>query len=203
MQCPKCGAEVPGSDYICGACGAYAGGAGTAVAEEVAVGSGGATPHPSLVVPHPHPAPAVRQPPLGYPTGSEGPDYAHPTMHGWPGLAPPDAPRDLSVVRRELPHMERIPPEGLALGMDQSSLETLLALQVRKSAKRWARWSLVLAALALVFPVFFGPVGFATGYIAWRLGEKRLGRIGAALSAIGMIVGILLAVVVLSHRPQS
>ncbi len=60
----------------------------------------------------------------------------------------------------------------------------------------------MLAFLTLFVPVVFGPIGFASGYIAWRLGEKRLGRLGAALSATAMIAGIALAALLLGLGPE-
>ncbi|MER3454894.1 MAG: hypothetical protein C4318_07055 [Acidimicrobiia bacterium] len=135
MRCPKCAAEVPESDYVCGACGAYA----RSTSED---------------------EPLVESSRLADSEVSFG--------HG--------------------------------LDPNSASIESLLALRVRKSARRWARWSMVLAALALLFPVLFGPMGLASGYVAWRLGERRLGTLGAALSAIGMVAGVVLATVALSVR---
>lgn len=202
MQCPKCGGEVPDSDYVCGACGAYARGATDGAPREGTDARLSAPLDPPPIGSHPYPLPQPRRPPLGYPTGSEGPDCAYPSMYGWPGLAPPEQPWDVSQSRYRIPHPEGLPPEAAMTAIRQASIETMLAYEARRTARRWARWSFVLAALALVFPIFFGPIGFASGYIAWRLGEKRLGRIGAALSAVGMLAGILFAALVLSIQPR-
>jgi hypothetical protein len=210
MLCPKCGAEVPDSDYVCGVCGAYARGAKKSHGSESSVTTLDAVPTALDAVPTAgirlgdiQPQYPRRHPPLGYPTGSGGPKDVYPPMHGWPGVAPPDAIQNDALPRSERRLLEGTPADVDSLPMTQESLDVILAIRAQRAARRWARWSLVLAALALVFPIFFGPIGFASGYIAWRLGEKRLGTIGAALSAAGMIVGIVLAGIVLSLQTQS
>lgn len=139
----------------------------------------------------------------GYSSGTGGPDYVYPTLHGWPGLAP----RATESNFGESPAGLSRDPGGLSLNADvapdermgAAAFAALGAEEARRRGRAIGRWSIGLAMVALLLPVA-GLIGVATGVMAWRLGETKLGRIGVILSTVASLIGVAFAVV-LSPTP--
>lgn len=203
MRCPSCDSEVPGRDLVCGECGAFVyrnvppvpqepedGGEPDAPPSRADVTSQPSGPNPRLQ--------QTRSTATGYPTGSGGPDYVYPTLQGWPGLGPEEAPATPPRLYGQVegggplaggyfppPPPGPVPPAGVPVRVVNEA-------ELQRRGRVMGRWSIGLAILSLLIPLV-GPVGIVTGYFAWRLGETRLGRIGVLASVVAMVAGVAIA----------
>lgn len=211
MRCPSCDSEVPGRDLVCSECGAFVYRNVPPAPREPESGGGSevvprqpsATWGPQAPVAGIPPAPSSSNrlqagPGGGYPSGSGGPDYVYPTLQGWPGLGPEEAPTESAPAGLYgQSHREQQfaggylapPPDVQQSGVPVRVIDEA---ELQRRGRVMGRWSIGLAVLSLLIPLV-GPVGIVTGYFAWRLGETRLGRIGVIASVVAMVAGVAIA----------
>lgn len=147
-------------------------------------------------------------PPPGMPQVVEG----LPTFHGWPGVPADEiAGREMqqrqAAFWREMgaPPAQGPPgypsdPAGPRPVLSQGEIEQIRASLIGTGDRDLARerahtlgvWSLVIGAGSFIIGPLFGPIGLFTGYLAWRAGEVRLGRLGFLLSAAGIVTWAVL-----------
>lgn len=109
----------------------------------------------------------VETTPLVESPGSPGPPYGHPPSHS------PEHAGTQPVFRAPTPAATQTPEERFA---------------------KTAFW--VSIASIFIFNVVLGPIAILMGVIAWRRGEKKLGRLAVVFGAIGLIIGIAFLVLV-------
>lgn len=188
MRCPSCSAEVPDRDLVCGDCGAYVYRNVPPAPREPSIGEADSGPG-RPTVPQPGSA-GMRQGTERnfwgeYPRGSGGPDYIYPTLQGWPGLAPDDTSGIDAAGENITSQADEVRTSILLMAPNEA--------EMRRRGRTMGRWSIGLALLSLLIPLA-GPVGIVTGYLAWRLGETRLGRIGVLTSVVAMVTGVTVAI---------
>jgi hypothetical protein len=73
----------------------------------------------------------------------------------------------------------------------------------QRGGKVYGIFSIICATISLLFiPILFGPVGIILGVASKNKGEKTLGLVGIILSAVFMVIGIIIGVLIVILRDK-